>query len=43
MDEKSCKNISVYDVSHKTLIGAKPLCVIYDRFDGFIKDYDRTK
>ena len=33
----------IYDILYKTLIGAKPLCIMFDKVDGFINDYDRTK
>ena len=33
----------IYDISHKTLIGVKPLSFIYNKMDGFIRDYDGTK
>ena len=29
----------IYDVSYKIFIGAKPLCIMFDEVDGFIKDY----
>ena len=37
------KNVLVYDISDKTLIGAKPLCIRFDKVDGFIIVYDETK
>ena len=43
MDEKSHKNILVYDNSYKTLIGVKPLRFRFDKADGFIRVYDGTK
>ena len=43
MAENSCKSILINNVSYKTLIGAKPLRVISDKVDGFVRDYDRTK
>ena len=43
MDEKSCKNIWIYDILYKILIGGKPLRSIFDKVDGFIKEYDGTK
>ena len=43
IDEKSCKNILVYDISYKNLIVAKPLLIWFDNTDGFIKVYDGTK
>ena len=33
IDEKSYKNILIYDISHKTLIGGKPLCIIFDKIE----------
>ena len=38
LDEKSYENILIYDVSYKTLFGAKPLCTIFDKVDGFLRD-----
>ena len=43
MDKKSCKNILVYGISYKTLIGGKPLCVRLDELNGFIRVYDGTR
>ena len=43
MDGKSYENILVYDVSYKTLIGAKPLGIIFDNVDGFIRVNIETK
>ena len=40
IDEKSYKNIFVYDISYKTLIGAKPLRIRFNKIDGFIRLYD---
>ena len=33
----------VYDISYKTLIGAKPLCVRFDKVNEFIRVYDGIK
>ena len=33
----------VYDISYKTLIGAKPLRIRPDKVDGFIRVYDETR
>ena len=33
----------IYDVSYKILIGAKPLHIMFDKVNGFIRDYDGTK
>ena len=43
LHEKSYKNILVYNILCKTLIGAKPLRFRFDKVDGFIKAYDRTR
>ena len=44
LDEKSYKNkyenILIYDILYKTLMGAKPLRIRFDKIDGFIKTYD---
>ena len=44
LHEKSYKNkyenILIYDILYKTLIGAKPLRIRFDKIDGFIKTYD---
>ena len=41
--KKSYENILVYDISYKTLIGAKPLRIRFDKVDGFIRVYDGTR
>ena len=33
IDEKSYKNILIYDISYRTLIGAKPLRIRFDEID----------
>ena len=43
LDEKSYKNVLIHDILYKTLIGAKPLCIIFDKVDGFIRNYNGTK
>ena len=43
IDEKPYENISVYNISYKTLIGAKPLRIRSDKVKGFIRVYDGTK
>ena len=43
MDEKSYEHISIYDISHKILISAKPLRNRFDQVDGFIRVYDGTR
>ena len=36
-NEKPNKNILIYDISYKTLIGAKPLRIRFDKINGFIR------
>ena len=43
IDKKSCKNILVYNISNKTLIDDKPLPIRFDKIDGFIGVYDKTR
>ena len=43
LDEKSYKNILIYGVLYKILIGAKPLRIICNKVDRFLRDYDGTK
>ena len=43
LDEKSHANILIYNISYKNLMGAKPLCVFFNKIDGFIKVDDRTR
>ena len=33
----------IYDVSYKSLIGAKSLRIMFEKVDGLIRDYDGTK
>ena len=33
----------IYEVSYKNLIGAKALCIIYNKVDAFIRDYNGTE
>ena len=35
IDEKSYENILIYDISCKSLIGSKPLRIIFDKIDGY--------
>ena len=39
LDEKSYESISICGISYKTLIDAKPLCIMFNKVDGFIRDY----
>ena len=43
IDEKSYKNILVYNISYKTLIDAKPLRIRISKIDGFIRVYKGTR
>ena len=43
IDEKSHKNILIYDISYKTLIGSKSLHIRFNKIDGFIRIYDGTR
>ena len=43
LEEKSYENVFIYDVSCKTFIGAKPLCIMFDKANGLIRYYDGTK
>ena len=33
----------VYDISYKNLIGAKPLYIMFNKIDGFIRVYNGTR
>ena len=35
--EKLHENILVYDISYKTLIGARPFHIRFDKVDGFVR------
>ena len=43
LDEKSYANISIYDISYKTLIGGKSLHIRFHKIDRFIIVYDETR
>ena len=43
LDEKSYENILVYSISCKTLIGANPLRIRFNKVDAFIRVYDGTR
>ena len=36
LNKKLYENISVYNIYYKTLAGPKPLCIRFDKIDGFI-------
>ena len=42
-DEKLYENILIYDVLYKTLIGASPFHILFDKMDGFIWDYNEIE
>ena len=43
IDEKSYGNILTYGISYRTLIGAKPLRIRFDKVDGYIRVYDGSR
>ena len=43
IDEKSYENILVYNISYKSLNNSKPLCIRFDKIDGFIRVYYGTR
>ena len=43
LNEKSYKNLLISDVVYKTLYDSKPLHIIFDKVDGYIRKYDGTK
>ena len=43
IDEKSYENILIYDISYKTLIDPKLLCLRLFKIDGIIRIYDGTR
>ena len=43
VDKKLYENILVYNISIKTLVGAKTMCIRFDKIDEFIRIYDGTK
>ena len=43
LDKKSYKNILVYIILYKTLIGGKTMEIRFKKIDGFIKVYDGTR
>ena len=42
LDEKSYKNFLIY-VAYETLYGVRPLHIIFEKVDGYIRKYDGTK
>ena len=43
LEDKSYENVLIYNVLNETLIGAKTLCIMFNKVDWFIRDYDGTK
>ena len=43
LDERSYKNILIYGILCKNLIGAKPLRIMFNKVDEFIRVYDGTR
>ena len=43
LDEKSYKNVLIYDVAYKTLHGAKPLHIAFGKVNGCIKNMIKLK
>ena len=35
-EEKSYENILIYKISYKPFIGVKPLCIMFEKVDGFL-------
>ena len=43
IDKKYHKNILIYDISYKILIGPKLFPIRFDKIDGFIRIYDGNR
>ena len=43
IDKKSHENIFICDLSCKSLIGPKPLCIRFDKIDEFIRIFTWTR
>ena len=41
--EKSHEKILIYNISYKSVIGAKPLRITFDKIDGFSRVYDGSR
>ena len=37
---KSQENVLVYNISHKAFTGGKPLCIRFNKINGFLRVYD---
>ena len=42
-NEKSFEDILVYNISYKSSIDVKPLCIKFNKTDGFIRVYDEHR
>ena len=40
LDKNLYENISVYEISYRTSMRPKPLCIMFDKIDGFIMVLD---
>ena len=43
IDEKSCENVLIFNISYKAFIGSKPLCIRFYKTNGYIRIYDGTR
>ena len=43
IDGKPHENNLIYHISYTTLIDPKPLCIRFDKIDGFIRIYDGSR
>ena len=43
LDEKSHRNILIYEISYVNLDDAKTFSIIFNKVDGYIRKYDKTK
>ena len=43
LNEKSYEKALIYDVAYRTPYDEKPLRIIFDKVDGYIRKYDSTK
>ena len=43
LDKKSHKNILIHGILYKTMIGANPLHIRFDKIDRFIRVYDGNR
>ena len=43
INEISCQNILVYNISYKILTGVKPSCIRFNKIHGCIRIYNATR